>query len=56
VGRVLNPDRSDMESAKITRDRAATLLETMMDEVRAAGAFLFRRNPEILPDYRDLGR
>jgi hypothetical protein len=56
VGRILSPDNADMNNAKDTRNRASTLLERMMAEVRSAAAFLFRHEPDTIADFRDRGR
>ncbi len=56
IGRVLSPDNNDVLKAKDTRNRASTLLERMMSEVRSAATFLFRNEPETLADFKDQGR
>jgi len=53
LGGMLNVDKDDMEKAKNMRDRASTVLESMMSEVRSAANFLFRHEPETLSDFRD---
>jgi len=56
LGRVLNVDKDDMEKAKDARNRASTLLERMMTEVRATADFLFRNDPNKLAGFADQGR
>ena len=56
LGRVLNADTTDMESAKDNRNRVSTLLENMMAEVRSAAGFLFRHDPDVSADFGDQGR
>jgi len=48
---VLNMSNEETARAKEMRDRALTLAQNMYDEVRAAGQFLFRKNPQKLSDY-----
>jgi hypothetical protein len=56
AGRILTPDQEDMKQAKEMRNRASSLLEIMMSEVRAAAGFLFRHDPDTLAKFTDQGR
>ncbi len=53
LGKALSVDKETMAKAKETRDRASTLFERMYDEVRLAGRYIFRNDPNRLSEYRD---
>ena len=54
LSKVLGADKEETAHAKDIRDRAVTLVESMCGEVRAAGRFLFRKDPDRTADYRNL--
>ena len=54
LSKVLGADKEETARAKDIRDRAVTLVERMCGEVRAAGRFLFRKDPDRLSEYRNL--
>ncbi len=54
LSKVLGADKEETAEAKDIRDRAVTLVERMCGEVRAAGRFLFRKDPDRLAEYRNL--
>ena len=43
---LVNGDRGEQSEPKLLRDKAYTLCKDIMDEIRACGQYVFRRNPE----------
>lgn len=52
----INGERADNNSAKITRDKAYTLLKQAVDEIREAGKFIFWKDTTRLKGYRSAYR
>jgi hypothetical protein len=46
-----NGDKADPNSSKIIRNQAYTYLKTLVDEIREAGKYAFRNDPNRLKGY-----
>jgi hypothetical protein len=44
-------ERGDNNQARVTRDKAYTLLKQALDEIRECGQYVFWRNPQRLKGY-----
>ncbi|WP_346862443.1 hypothetical protein [uncultured Draconibacterium sp.] len=46
-----NGDKADPNESKIIRDKAYTHMKVLVDEIRLAGKYVFRKNPNRLKGY-----
>ena len=46
-----NGDKADPNESKIIRDKAYTYMKSLVDEIREAGKYVFRKNPKRLDGY-----
>lgn len=46
-----NGDKADPNESKIIRDKAYTHMKVLVDEIRVAGKYVFRKNPNRLKGY-----
>jgi hypothetical protein len=46
-----NGDKADQNNSKVIRDKAYTYLKAVVDEIREAGKYVFRKNPYRLKGY-----
>ncbi|MBS2099871.1 hypothetical protein KEM10_16395 [Carboxylicivirga linearis] len=46
-----NDNKADSNESKIIRDKAYTYMKNLVDEIREAGKYVFRKNPKRLNGY-----